>query len=209
MLNTGALNSLHQIETMRNIFWVGLFLIMIVACKKSRPEPIAEAHPPMLYKELSDSSIVFGKIASFDLDNNGTKDVLFSTQLVGDPVEQKDKKQWMITTSFTTSLPVNGSEQVPRLHYLDAIPVNDFSGFSWYNASSILLVQKTYTMTTAPYWEGDWKAASHWFIPVQLKAQDGVFNSWIEVSFNTDNEKLVLHRAGICKETNKAVLAGK
>src|SRR5678816_1449643 len=135
---------------MNKTIWMALVFTIAMACNKPHPEPIVETHPAMLYKDLRDSSIAFGRIASFDLDNNGEKDVLFSTQLVGDPVEQKDKQQWMVTTSFNANLPVNSTEHIPVLHYLDSIPLNDFSGHAWYNASSILLSQKTLTMTKPP-----------------------------------------------------------
>lgn len=194
---------------MKKAIWGALVFTIAVACNKSRPELIVEPHPSMLYKDLADSSIAFGRIASLDVDNNGEKDVLFSTQLVGDPVEQKDKQQWLVTSSFNANLPVNSTEHIPVLHYLDSIPLNDFSGYPWYNASSILLSQKTITMTTPPYWEGDWKEASHRFIPIQLKKQEGLYNGWIEVSFSTGNEKLILHKAAICKGVNKNISAGK
>jgi hypothetical protein len=202
-------NSLHKKAIMKKTIWLCLVLMMAVACKKNRPEPSVEPHPFMLYKDLADSGIVFGKIAYIDLDNNGEKDVLFSTQLVGDPVGQKDKKQWMATTSFNTNLPINSTEHIPVLRNMDSIPVNDFSAYTWFNASSILLSQKTITKTIPPYWEGDWKEATHRFVPIQLKKQGGLYNGWIEVSFSTGNEKLTLHKAAICKEADKSILAGK
>jgi hypothetical protein len=194
---------------MKKTIWLGFVLITAVACKKPRPEPPVQPPPSMLVKDLADSSLAFGKHASFDLDDNGAKDVLFSTQTVGDPIEQKDKEQWMITVSFETSLPVNSTEHLPVLRYLDSIPLNDFSGYAWYNASSIILSQKTHPMTTPPYWEGDFKEASHRFVPIQIKKQGGLYNGWIEVSFSTTNEKLTLHKAAICKEPNKSIVAGK
>jgi hypothetical protein len=195
--------------TMQKMILPTLVLAMTIACKKPRPEPVVEPHPLMLYKDLADSSIAFGKYASFDLDNNDAKDVLFTTELVGDPVDQKDKKQWLVTTSFLTSLPVNSAENIPVLRYQDSIPLNDFSGYSWYNAPTILLSQKTITTTTPPYWEGGWKEALHSFIPIQLRKQDGLYNGWIEVSFSTSNETLILHKAAMCKEVNKNIMAGK
>lgn len=194
---------------MKKAIWLELVLIMAVACKKPGPEPVAAPHPSMLYKDLADTSIAFGRIAYFDIDDNGEKDVLFSTQLVGDPIEQKDKRQWMASTSFNASLPVNSTEHIPVLRYPDNIPLSDFSGFAWYNASSILLCQKTITMTTPPYWEGDWKEASHNFVPVQIKKQDGLYNGWVEISFSTSKEKLTMHKAAICKEPGKSIKAGK
>jgi hypothetical protein len=186
-----------------------ILLLVAIGCKKTSPEVVVDAPVAMLYKDLADSSVVFGRTAFFDLDGNGEKDVLFSTQLVGDPIEQKDKKQWMVTTTFNASLPVNSTENIPVLGYADIIPLNDFSGYAWYNASSILLSQKTITVTTAPYWEGEWKDVSHRFIPIQLKKQDSLYNGWIEVSFNKNKETLILHKAAICKEANKSIVAGK
>ena len=194
---------------MKKTIWLGFLLVMAAACKKPRPEPPVQSPPSMLVKDFADSSLAFGKRASFDLDDNGEKDVLFSTQLVGDPIEHKDKYQWMITVSFETNLPVNSTEHIPVLRYLDSIPLNDFSGYAWYNASSIVLSQKTLTTTKPPYWEGDFKEASHRFVPIQLKKQGGLYNGWIEVSFSTTNEKLTLHKAAICKEANKSIVAGK
>ena len=194
---------------MKIAIWMSFVLMMAAACKKPHPQPPVQPHPSMLVKDLADTSLAFGKFASFDLDDNGEKDIFFSTQLVGDPVEQKDKKQWMVTSSFNANLPVNSNERIPVLHYLDSIPLKDFSGYAWYNASSILLSQKTLTMNTPPFWEGDFKEALHRFVPIQLKKQDGLYNGWIEVSFSTTNEKLILHKAAICTEANKSILAGK
>jgi hypothetical protein len=194
---------------MKKTIWPGLVLLMAVACKKPSSKPPVQPYPSMLVKDLADSSVVFRRNASFDLDDNGEKDVLFSTQLVGDPVEQQDKKQWMVTSSFNANLPVNSTEHIPVLRYPDSIPLNNFSGYAWYNASHILLSQKTITMTTPPFWEGDWKDASHRFVPIQLKKQGGLYNGWIEVSFSTAEEKLTLHKAAVCKEANKSIVAGK
>jgi len=194
---------------MKKTIWLGFLLVMAAACKKPRPEPPVQSPPSMLVKDFADSSLAFGKRASFDLDDNGEKDVLFSTQLVGDPIEQKDKKQWLVTSSFEANLPVNSTEQIPVLRHLDSIPLNNFSGYTWYNASSIVISQKTVPVTSHPYWEGDWKDASHRFVPIQVEKQNGLFNGWIEVSFSIDNEKLILHKAAISKEANKGIMAGK
>jgi hypothetical protein len=196
---------------MRSIVLLSLTTIFLAACNKSTTPvtPAPEPHPLMIYKNLLDSNIIFGKIASYDLNNDGEKDILFSTQLVGDPVEQKDKKQWMITSSFNTNLAVNNNEQIPLMKHLDAIPVTPFEGYAWYNASNILLSQKTITMTLPPYWEGKWKDANHSYIPVQVIKPGGVYNGWVEVSFSSANERLILHKAGMSTEVNKKVLAGK
>ena len=181
----------------------------LLACKKNLVEQTPVAHPKMAYSNLSDSAVVFGRSASFDLDGNGEKDIYFGTLLVGDPVSQQDKKQWLVTSSFNANLPVNTSENIPMLNLNDSIPLSDFPGYGWYNASSIVLSQKIIGVTGAPYWEGRWKDASHRFIPVQLRKNNDLYNGWVEISFDTLNAKLILHKAAVSFEPNKSILAGK
>ncbi len=194
---------------MKNIPF-SLLVLFIVACKKSTvvPNPLPQLPPNMQYKDLGDSSIRFGKSASYDLNNDGEKDILFSTQLVGDPIEQKDKRQWLITSSFNTNLPVNNAEQTPAMYYNEQILLTSFAGNNWYNASQVKLSQKTITMSLPPYWEGNWTDASHRYIAFQIKKQDRLYNGWVEVSFSTANERLIIHRAAVSTEADRHISAG-
>jgi hypothetical protein len=195
-----------NMKKMTLLFGVAIFLY---ACKK---DPVGTPLIPsvkMIYKNLSDSAVVFGRSASFDLDGNGEKDIFFNTMLVGDPISQQDKKQWLVISSFNTNLPVNINENIPVLNLNDSIPVADFSGYNWYNASSILLSQKIISTMSPPYWEGTWKDALHRFIPLQLKRNNSLFNGWVEVSFDKVQEKVTLHKAAVSEEPNKMVIAGK
>ena len=193
------------------IRWMIVLFILIhmTVCKKPVVTPPEDTHPLMRYIELADTSIVFGKGASFDLDGNGSKDVYFVTQLVGDPINQQDKRQWLAGGSFTTYFPVNPTESIPVMRSMDDIPISSFSGYNWYNAPEILLAQKILSMNIPPYWTGEWKDANHRFIPLQIKNGNDPYNGWVEVSFSTANEKMILHKAAISKEPNKAIKAGK
>jgi len=185
-----------------------VLLIFLSACTKTpvKPEPVA---PKMTYLNFSDSAVFFDRSASFDLDGNGEKDIRFSTLLSADPLSQQDKRQWLAICSFNTSLPVNTNENIPVLHLDDLIPINNFSGYSWYNAPGIVLSQKVTGMSAPPYWEGAWKDASHRFIPIQLKKNSLLYNGWVEVSFDKLQEKIILHKSAISQEADKSVLAGK
>jgi hypothetical protein len=114
-------------KKMTLFFGVAIFLY---ACKKDHVGTPLIPSVKMIYKNLSDSAVVFGRSASFDLDGNGEKDILFNTMLVGDPISQKDKKQWLVISSFNTNLPVNINENIPVLNLNDSIPYpcNIFSG---------------------------------------------------------------------------------
>jgi hypothetical protein len=163
----------------------------------------------MLYKNLGDTAIVFARSASFDLDNDGSKDIYFTTLLVGDPISKQDKKQWYVQSSFYTNLPVNAAASIPMLSSQDDIPVNNFGGYTWYNASNILLAQKVLSSTEAPFWEGHWKAAQNRFIPIQINRGGKSYNGWVEISFSMNDQKVIIHRSGISKLENRTIKAGK
>ena len=183
-------------------------MVIISACSKPPVKP-TDDYPKMIYQNFSDSAVLFDRSASFDLDGNGEKDIRFSTLLVGDPLSQQDKRQWLAVCSFNTSLPVNNNESMPVLDFDNLIPINDFSGYRWYNASGIVLSQKVFSMSAPPYWEGAWKDASHRFIPIQLNKNNLFYNGWVEVSFDKMQEKIILHKSAVSEQPGKAVLAGK
>lgn len=183
-------------------------VVLIASCKKEHT-PTPADDKIMIYTDLKDSAVTFSHAASYDLNGDGEKDVLFSTLLVGDPINKEDKKQWYVTASFNASLPVEEGESIPVLNLADSIPVGNFNGYNWYNASSIILAQKIIGEVGDPIWQGDWKNANHRFIPIQLKKSDDIYNGWIEISFDKTNEKVILHKAGVSKKAGKAVAAGK
>lgn len=187
-----------------------LLLVMAAACKKTT-KVIPEAQSPyaMQYTDLKDTSIRMSRAAAFDLNNDGEWDIFFGTMLVGDPVRQEDKHQWLVYSSFNSNLPVSSVETIPVLRSGDVIPAGDFPGYKWYNGSAVCLVQKVVGFVLPPVWEGDWKNANRQYIPLQVKKSGALYNGWVEVSFNTAAEKLVLHKAAVCMETGKLVLAGK
>ena len=185
-------------------------LFIITGCGKTvEPAPPQETYPQMSYLDLADTTIVFGRRVSFDLDVNGEKDIYFSTQLVGDPIYQQDKRQWLLSGSLNTVFPVNAMESIPVLQLNDSIHSNAFPGYNWYNVSDLLLAQQIISMNIPPYWAGDWKETTHRFMPVQITRNNVLYNGWVEISFSITNEKLILHKAAICKEANKAIKAGK
>ena len=70
-------------------------VIIFSACSKTPVKP-TDDYPTMTYQNFSDSAVLFDRSASFDLDGNGEKDIRFSTQLVGDPLSQQDKRQCLL-----------------------------------------------------------------------------------------------------------------
>lgn len=210
-----AMLSKFTVSTLRKSFWMFRFIILlaaalfVISCNKV-VEPEEEFLPKMNYINLSDTALSFGdRPIIFDLDGDGQNDIRFNTLLVGDPVNQVDKRQWYAYGYPTTNLAINDDDKMPVLPYMQDIPVTNFSGYTWYNANQVLLVQRIEGSTGQPYWEGDWKNANHHYIPIQIIRNNALYSGWIEVSFSTNNQKLILHKAALCKEENRLIKAGK
>jgi hypothetical protein len=183
-------------------------VLFVISCNKV-VEPEEEFLPKMNYINLSDTALsIEARPIIFDLDGDGRNDIRFNTLLVGDPVSQVDKRQWLVYGYPTTNLAI-GDEKMPVLQYMQDIPVTNFSDYTWYNANQVLLVQRVEGTTGQPYWEGDWKNANHHYIPIQIIRNNALYTGWVEVSFSTNIEKLIVHKAAWCKEENRPIKAGK
>jgi len=194
---------------MRNIITTAVLLLFITACKKDKkeiPDPVP-SQPGMSYFDLKDSTVSLGGLNVLDLDRDGKYDLFCSTLLVGDPVLMQDKWQWLVNSSLEANLPVK-NEIVPAMEKGTIIPVQDFSGYGWFNASSIVLAQKVIGLIQPPFWEGAWKGASHQYLPFQLVRPGGLYNGWVELSFNQAGEKVILHKAALSKISNTGIKAG-
>ncbi|GAA4326596.1 hypothetical protein [Flaviaesturariibacter amylovorans] len=199
---------------MRNTFLLlilGTSLIggTIVSCTREHIAPPQAPPVPMTYTDFKDSAIRFGKHASFDLDQNGSADIGFSTLLVSDPLTQTDKRQWYAFGTFNTFFAVNNNEEMPFLGVNVPITKDAFSGYEWYNASSIVIAQQVLSNTEPPRWEGTWKEATHRYFPLQVKRGDSLYHGWAEISFRTADQQLYLHRAGLATVAGAAVRTGQ
>jgi hypothetical protein len=63
-------------------------------------------------------------------------------------------------------------------------------------------------MYQEPYWEGIIKNVSHKYIPLQLTWKGEQHVGWIEVSFDSTREKLILHKVAVHKEPGKDIVTG-
>lgn len=165
-------------------------------------------HPQMLYTDLNNKTVGFNEAYSIDLNKDGVTDVRFHTLLVGDPISKQDKRKYLATSKINCLLPVNSSENAPLLVKGDVVPLKNFSGYTWYGIAQIELAQKVTGITGNPFWEGMWKSCSHNYLPVQVKLDNQRFNGWVELTFDTNIEKVILHRAAISKLPESEVIAG-
>ena len=144
-----------------------------------------------------------------DVNHDSRTDLAFTTQLIGDPINQVDKLQFMISSNIQVNLPVNGSEEIPVMKSGDSIVLENFNGYQWFELSSIMLIQKIISLTAPPVWEGHWRNASHKYLPYQVIVNGKRQNGWVELSVDVPNEKIILHNAAISKEPEKILKAGE
>lgn len=195
---------------MKKFLAVMVSAVLITACDKKdtvdQPEPV---HPVMRYTNLGNLAIKFNEQKQLDLDGDNSMDVLFSTVLVGDPVLRRDRRQYFAAAAFDVSFLFNDLDQTPAFNNGDSIKLTSPAGYDWFNASAGILAEKIIEEIGDPHWEGNWKNANHKFLPVQIAKNNHRYNGWIEISFKTGTEELILHRAAISTEADKNIKAGK
>lgn len=193
---------------MKNALFAIAIILLLTSCKKeSLPtNPPTESHPEMQYKDLQNAEVKYQHSNVVDVDNDGSFDFAFSVQLVGDPLLQRDRWQFMAHSGVNKNLLNDASDNSPMLSRTDVIS-KQMNNYNWYEISAIVLAEKIVT-DNGKYWDGNWKSADHNFLPIQVKKEGKYFHGWIELSMNTTEEKLVLHRSAISTEEEKSVKAG-
>ena len=203
MQNT-LINQLRQFSAV-------VILLTVISCKKEKQQVTTPNLPEtnMEYFNFNNREIKAGSSGySIDMNHDGRKDIAFSTLLVGDPINQVDKLQFLVETNVKANLPVGAGEKIPVMKLGDLVQLNDFDGYRWFELSSVILVQKIISFTQPPVWEGDWRNAAHKYLPYQVVVGDKRYNGWFEISIDIARECVVLHRAALSKEPNKIVKAG-
>jgi hypothetical protein len=182
-------------------------ILIVVFFLASCDKPV-NVHPQMMYTDLDNKTVGFNESYSIDLNKDGVTDVQFHTLLVGDPISKQDKRKYLVTSKINCLLPVNSNENAPLLFKGEVVPLKNFSGYTWYGIAQIELAQKVTGITGDPFWEGLWTSCNHNYLPVQVKLDNQLFNGWVELTFDTNAEKAILHRAAISKLPESEVIAG-
>jgi hypothetical protein len=191
---------------MRKLFFILPLatILLLSACNKVTCfEP---QQPMMIYKDLQNAEIKYGQPKTLDIDDDGSIDFSFGVVLVGDPILQTDRMQFYARSKVDRNLLNDGIDQTPVLNKLDVITKNH-PGYSWLPLSSVVLAEKIIN-NNGSYWAGGWKNANHKYLPTQFKTNGKLYHGWIELSFDTAADKLILHKAGLSMEEDKDVKAG-
>lgn len=163
--------------------------------------------PIMQYIDLHNAEMKFGQSQRLDVNSDGSNDFYFETLLVGDPILKRDRKQFYAYSKIETYLLHGPDDQTPPLANGNAIGLRQ-PGYLWFDIAAIVLAEKIIPLTGASYWEGSWKEAKHRYLAIQLKKNNLIYNGWVEISFDHNQEKLIFHRAAICKNPGVSIKAG-
>lgn len=195
---------------MRNSFIAVSVSLLLIACKKENtevPAPVPPPdHPQMIYKDLQNAEVKYLKTKTIDVDGDGALDFYFGVMLVGDPVLQRDRLQFYANSVVKRNLLNNAQDESPVLNKYDVISKNH-PGYTWWEISAIVLAEKI-TDNNGSYWQGLWKDATHKYLPLQMEKAGKLYHGWLELSFNTAEEKLILHKVAMSQEEDKSVQAG-
>jgi hypothetical protein len=189
-----------------------MIILVSVSCKKGKQPDSSLPDIPEAKLEYFDLSnrIIKGSAPGFTIDVNhdGRSDLAFTTLLVGDPIYQVDKLQFLVSSNIQINLPVDINEQIPVMNMGDPIVVDDFNGYRWFQLSTIVLTQKIVSLTQPPVWEGNWTSALHKYVPFQVAVNNQRYNGWVELTVDIVNERIILYKAAISREDGKIVKAG-
>lgn len=182
-------------------------VLLIASCKKTTD--ILIQPPPansMIYTDLQQAPVTYAHPVLVDMDNDAVADLFFSVLLLGDPILQRDRLQFYAHSEPNRNLLNDANDQSPVLNKFDIVS-KYHTGYTWWEVSSILLAEKIIT-DNGSYWTGLWKDADHKYLPVQFAKDKKLYHGWVEISFDTNNEKIILHRAGLSTIEDISVKAG-
>lgn len=198
---------------MKQVYVLALTLALLAACKKDAapgpPKQPGNQQPQMIYTDLQNRELKFEQATAIDLDKDGSVDIGFATWYIGDPIEKEDEVLFFASSYIHSNLLVNVANTSHAFQLGEIIPAGSYPGHDWYQVAQVEMALKNIPETGTPYWEGAWKQVRHQYLAIQIVKDNKRYNGWVEVSFDTVGEKLVLHKAAISKEAGQAVIAGK
>ena len=184
---------------------------LLLSCEKDRDTSYVPDHPQMVYRDLSQRVVNIATPAGIDIGGDARSDVWFEIWHTKDDAHNKDIHRFSVSSGESSRLMVDSTRRKSSIIPGGAIISSaGGNGFAWNAPANPELATRTLVRTApAPTWEGDWKDANHKYLAVQVTQNGLVYNGWIELSFDTATERVILYRSGISKEAGKDIVAGK
>lgn len=166
-----------------------------------------ENMPSMHYRNY-DLDISYGHSNRIDLNEDGAYDLMFNVYLIGDPIAEQDKLRFAATSFVNGFVLIDEEGKSPIMSKGEVITAKNMIPYVWYEVNQVYLSQKIMSKTDT-WWEGPWKDVNHKYFALQVKKEGRLYNAWVELSFDTANEKLIVHRSGISLQPDVSVNAGE
>lgn len=187
-----------------------LSVLIFAGCSKTEDRSVEEmSQVKMKYKCLGNLQIPFQKTFSYDLDDDGKKDLFITSQLIGKPSEQSDYQSYYFMGGSSTYSPIDVEDQTPVLNAGDIIGEDMNLNHEWYNVPQVCIAEKIIPISGNDYWQGKWKNVSHKYLAFALKKDGKYTYGWLELSFSKNLGTVILHCIGFAEESGKNVIAGK
>lgn len=183
--------------------------IALVACHK-KDNPVTDT-PAMIYTDCKNTSVKQGQMFHIDLDKDGMRDLSFGTWYTGSPLHREDLVLFYAESYIHTLLLMDTTnESTPMYSKDELIALPTLPAYhQWYQLSLSELARKHIPEMNPIYWDGTWKQASHRYMGIKITKGNQWYAGWIELSFNTTGEQIILHRAAISKTPYVPVTAGR
>ena len=180
-------------------------VLLFSACKKDVVPPAPRSTHLIDLEGVQASP---GQAQLVDMDSDGSVDFVFETTQVADPVEKKTKLQYLVYSTVGTYLCFDANDRLPVLNNRETL-VRQRPGFEWGEVTGIVMTQRVTEEDGNRYWEGSWKDAAHKYLPVAVQKESMFHMGWIELSFDKENGRLTLHRAGLSLDAQPAITVGE
>ena len=183
-------------------------VVSLTSCEKEKEN--SPSHTPMTYTDLSGSVINITTPAGIDISGDGVSDAWFEIWHTREDAQNRDVHRFTVSSGEKSKLLVNPEDATPIITEGTIIKNTANAGYEWEAPASIELAKRILVSNTAaPTWEGAWKDVQRKFLAVQVNQNGGIYNGWIELSFDKAVEKIILYRSAISKEAGKEVMAGQ
>jgi len=181
-----------------------IFAITIVAagCERS------SANRNIVYKDLQDTTFAYGRPFALDMNEDGSNDLLFTTQLVAGSGESET--QFIANTYLTNrALADTLTGELAALSAGDSISGTTPANTIW-DPFYDYLGGLHYVGSTDSAWVGHWPKAGSSYLGVRLYDGTDVYNyGWVQMTFDTTNARVIVHDCAYNQTLFESIAAGE
>lgn len=198
-------------KSQHTIYHLAILLAVILlstSCKKTKkgePQPEGK-YAAVRYIDLNDRVLATTYIR-LDLTGDAYPELLLMTQATGYGHYTQTEYQVLSTGSSRTATNLK-DESTPVLQKRSKVHATNYDQYEWHPGNKVIVMKKIYQNGTER-WAGDFLSNGRRYIPFQVIQGGKYHTAWIELSTDTQNERVIFHRAAIALEAETPILAGE